>query len=54
MATPKWLAVSDFWNHIDNQIYEVVGYGNSKEEAYENMTSANNCGKYQNVKYYQM
>ena len=35
-----------FWNHLDDEVYEVVGKGDSEEEAYENMTSLNNCGKY--------
>ena len=36
----------DFWNHIDGETYAVCGRGDSKEEAYENMTSKNGCGKY--------
>ncbi len=36
----------NFWNHIDGEIYSVCGRGDSREEAYENMTSLNNCGKY--------
>ena len=36
----------DFWNHIDGEIYSVCGRGDSEKEAYENMTSQNNCGKY--------
>lgn len=36
----------DFWNHLDGEIYSVCGRGDSEEEAYENMTSQNNCGKY--------
>ena len=54
MADPKWMVTANFWNHIDNQIYDVSGWGNSRKEAYENMTSLNNCGKYQNVEYYEM